>query len=100
MHLFHNPSHADENAFCFDRFPKKLKERLVYKGNVNRGWGLQFNEGWNTKMIWIISFVIFGLGSLAMGILWTFCHRSIQDAFAIASYMAAFATISIGTLQA
>ena len=35
-----------------------------------------------------------------MGLLWTFCHRSIQDAFMIASYMAAFATISIGTLQA
>jgi hypothetical protein len=35
-----------------------------------------------------------------IGILWKFCHRSIQDALAIASYMAAFTTISIGTLQA
>jgi len=52
------------------------------------------------KKIWILTFVIFGLGSLCMGIVWAFCHRSIQDAFAIAGYIAAFATISTGTTQA
>jgi hypothetical protein len=100
MHLFHNPSHADENSFCLNRFPKKLKEKLVYNGNADRGWGLQFVEGWNMKKIWILTFIIFGLGSLCVGIVWAFCHRSIQDAFAVAGYRAAFATISIGTLQA
>jgi hypothetical protein len=100
MHLFHNPSHADENSFCLNRFPKKLKERLLYNGNANPGWGLQFVEGWNMKKIWIITFIIFGLGSLLMGVLWCVYHGSIQDAFTIASYMVAFATISIGTLQA
>ena len=100
MHLFHHPSHAEDDSTCLERFPKKLKERLKCSGGVNAGWGLQFVEGWNIKRIWVLAFVIFGLGSLLIGVLWAVYERSIQDAFAIANYMVAFATVSVGTVQA
>ncbi|KAF4624031.1 hypothetical protein G7Y89_g14145 [Cudoniella acicularis] len=44
MHLFHTPSHAGEPSFCLSRFLKKFKEKLLYNGTVNPGWGLQFIE--------------------------------------------------------
>jgi len=100
MHLFHHPSHADNNSICLERFPKKLREKLKCNGGVNPGWGLQFVEGWDMKKIWVITFVFFGLGSLLIGILWAVYKQSIQDAFTIASYIVAFATVSVGTVQA
>jgi len=57
-------------------------------------------EGWDVKKIWIAGFLLFGLGSLLLGILWAVFGHSIQDAFAIASYVVSFATLSIGTVQA
>lgn len=100
LHLFQHPDCADEESICVGRFPKKLKERLQCKGGVNPGWGLQFVEGWHWKKIWIIGFVFFALGRLLVGVLWSVYGHSIQNAFAIASYMVALGTVSVGTLQA
>ncbi|TAQ87030.1 hypothetical protein B7494_g4654 [Chlorociboria aeruginascens] len=96
MHLFQHPEHADEGAVCLDRFPKKLKERLeCRKGQAtNFGWGLQFVEGWNMKIIWVLAWVFFGTGSLMVGVLWAIYGHNVQNAFAIAAYIVAFATIS------
>ncbi|KAJ8058189.1 hypothetical protein OCU04_012388 [Sclerotinia nivalis] len=101
MHLFLHPDHADEDTVCLDRFPKKLKEKLCCKKGqpTNFGWGLEFVEGWDMKSIWIISFVIFGIGSLLLGILWAVYKHSIQDAFAIAGYMVSFTAVSVGAIQ-
>jgi hypothetical protein len=52
------------------------------------------------RKIWTISFILFGFGSMLIGVLWGVYGRSIQDALAIASYIVAFATLSVGTLQA
>jgi hypothetical protein len=98
LHCFHNPDHAGDEPFCLDRFPKKLKDKLKLTKDV--GWGLQFVEGWNVKKLWIVVFVFFGLGSLLIGIFWAYFKHSIQDAFSIAAYMVAFATVSVGTVQA
>ena len=100
MHVFQNPDCAEEESLCLSRFPKKLKERLRCKGGTKPGWGLQFKEGLDTKKLWITMFVVFGLGSLTMGISWAILKHSIQDAFAIAAYMLAFATVTIGTVRA
>lgn len=101
MHLFLNPSHADDDTVCLDRFPKKLKEKLSCKKGqaTSFGWGLEFVEGWDMKSIWVIAFIIFGLGSLILGILWSVYKHSIQDAFAISGYMVSFAGISVGPVQ-
>ena len=101
MHLFLHPDHADEDTVCLDRFPKKLKEKLsCRKGQpTNFGWGLEFVEGWDMKSIWIVAFIVFGIGSLLLGILWAVYKHSIQDAFAIAGYMVSFTAISVGAIQ-
>lgn len=101
MHLFQHPDHAEDDSVCLDRFPKKLKEKLhCGKGQpTNFGWGLQFVEGWNGKKIWLIAFVLFGIGSLLIGVLWSIFGHSIQNAFAISGYMIAFATVSMGAVQ-
>lgn len=69
VHLFQNPKCAGEEALCLERFLKKLKEKLLCKGGIKPGWGLQFVKGWNMKKIWIINFVFFSLGSLSISIL-------------------------------
>ncbi|KAF8857834.1 hypothetical protein BDZ45DRAFT_787414 [Acephala macrosclerotiorum] len=79
MHLFQNPDCAENEGICASRFPKKLKRKLKSDGGVNPGWGLHFVEGWDWRKISIVI---------------------IQDAFAIASYMIGFATVTVGTLQA
>ncbi|CZR67864.1 uncharacterized protein PAC_17763 [Phialocephala subalpina] len=100
MHLFQHPDHALDLPICLDRFPKKLKEKLKCENGVKLGWGLHFVEGWNTKSIWIIVSLIFGIGSLLMGVLWAVYGHSIQNAFAVAAYVVALAGVGIGTLQA
>jgi hypothetical protein len=100
MHMFQHPDCADEEPTCLSKFPKKLKERLKCLRGARPGWGLQLIEGWDSRKIWIILFVFFGLGSLAMGVLWAVFEHSIQDAFSMAAYMVAFATVSVGTVQA
>jgi len=100
MHLFEHPDHAQAEPVCLERFPKRLKEKLKCNRGVAPGWGLEFVEDWDAKKIWAVLFVFFGLGSFLIGVLWAVYGHSIQDAFAIASYMVVFATVTIGTMQA
>lgn len=100
MHLFQHPECADDEMLCLSRFPKKLKEKLRCAKGVNPGWGLQFVEGWDFRKIWIVVFMLFGLGSVVLGVLWAVYKHSIQDAFAISSYMLTFAALSVGLMQA
>lgn len=100
MHLFQHPECADDEMLCLNRFPKKLKEKLKCAKGINPGWGLQFVEGWDLRKIWILVFILFGMGSLVLGVLWAVYKHSIQDAFAIAAYMLTFATLTVGVMQA
>ena len=100
MHIFQHPDCADEESLCLSRFPKKLNEKLRCQKGIKPGWGIQFEEDWDAKKLWIFVFVLFGLGSTTIGILWAVLEHSIQDAFAIAAYMLAFATITMGTIRA
>ncbi|CAG8977424.1 hypothetical protein HYALB_00007756 [Hymenoscyphus albidus] len=101
MHLFEHPEEGENVSFCLDRFPKKLHEKLLCRGGgTNAGWGLQFVEGWNMRKVFGSVFFLFEIGSLLIAILYTVYEHSIQDAFSMASYMMAMATMGIGTLQA
>ncbi|RDL37225.1 uncharacterized protein BP5553_04658 [Venustampulla echinocandica] len=100
MHVFQHPDCAEEESLCLSRFPKKLKERLRCRGGIKPGWGLQYEDGLDIKKLWITLFVVFGLGSLTIGISWAILKHSIQDAFAIAAYLLAFATVTVGTVRA
>lgn len=100
MHVFQNPDCAEDEPLCLSRFPKKLKEKLLCRGGIKPGWGLQFIEGWDVRKLWLIGFVFFGVGSLTLGIVWAVMKHSIQDAFALAAYVVAFGMITLGTVQA
>ena len=102
MHLFQHPQHADDDPICLGRFPKKLREMLVVCDSqyTSKGWGLQFEEGWNSKKTWIVGFVLFVLGSLLWGILWAVFENSIQDAFTVSSYIVSFMVVTMGFTQA
>jgi hypothetical protein len=103
MHYFHHPHDADDGFdWCLSRFPKRLHEKLraCPRNGPGEGWGIHFVEDWDLKKLWMTSFLICGLGSFAFGVLWAYYENSIQDAFAISSYMIAMATLSIGTVQA
>lgn len=99
MHLFYNPQCADNDPLCLERFPKKLKERLLCKRGRKGGWGIQFVEKWDWIKISLVVFTIFGLGSLLFGVLWARYHGSIQDGFTIAQYMIGFSALAVGMLQ-
>lgn len=60
------------------------------------GWGLQFVEGWDFKKLWILVFVVFGLGCLVLGMLWAVYKHSIQDVFAIAVHVNAISNSDTG----
>ena len=55
LHLYKNPGCAEDDEPCLSRCPRKLKEKLKCISGVSPGWG---------KKIWIIVFVVFGIGSL------------------------------------
>jgi hypothetical protein len=99
MHLFDNPECADDEPLCLERFPKKMKEKLLCMRGRKEGWGLQFVEKWDWLKIWIIMFLVFGLGSLLFGVLWSRYRTGIQDGFSVAQYMIGFAAIAICGLQ-
>ena len=102
MHLFSCPEHAGERSVCLDRIPKKLRERLQVsqETGIDVGWGLQLEEGWNQKKVWCCAFLVFGIGSGVGLVLCKVFEHSIQDAFAVAAYMVAVVTLSIGFTQA
>ncbi|KAH8590416.1 hypothetical protein B0O99DRAFT_634829 [Bisporella sp. PMI_857] len=101
MHLFHHPSSAHTSSVCLDRFPKKLLEKITSCPNGPKpGWGLQFIENWDQRKIAGLIFFLFLSSSLLFGVLWSVYKHDIQSAFAIASYVVAFAGISVITVQA
>ncbi|KAH8652674.1 hypothetical protein BGZ60DRAFT_519845 [Tricladium varicosporioides] len=97
MHCFNHPDDTEDEQVCLTRFPKKIKEKLRCSKGAHPGWGLQFVEGWDIKKTWLLAF---GVGSLLLGILWTYFKHSIQDAFTMSAYLIAFGTVTIGTVQA
>jgi len=101
MHYFRCPQEASLKTPCFNKIPKKSRERLtacVVSGSSS-GWGLYFAEGWNwKKIIFLIFFALILLAVAAAILCWKFEH-SIQDAFAISSYVLGFFAAGIGTFQ-
>jgi hypothetical protein len=102
MHIFRYPDHAGSKVVCFNRFPKKLRQRLTVSDEtgIGVGWGLQFEEDWDQKKTWVVAFVVFVGGSLVFAISWMVRENNIQDAFAIANYVITATALSIGFAQA
>ncbi|KAH8597167.1 hypothetical protein B0O99DRAFT_618150 [Bisporella sp. PMI_857] len=102
MHFFHRPEDASAITPCFQKIPKKRKEKLSVcpvKG-VSPGWGLCFHEGWSWRKILAWCFLMFVLVSIGVCVLyWKFEHN-VQDAVTLGTFMLACFGIGVSTLQA
>ena len=102
MHFFHHPEDASAITPCFQKIPKKRKEKLSVcpvKG-ISPGWGLCFHEGWSWRKILAWSCFMFLLSSIGVCVLyWKFEHK-MQDAIALGTFMLACFGIGVSTLQA
>ena len=101
-HLLYHPEEANELGITCLRAPKKRKERLTVSSQegINTGWGLHFVEDWASQQIWILLFILFGIGSLIFGICWSILKRDVQGAFGVAAWMTTLVGIVVGVLQA
>jgi len=63
------------------------------------GWGLYFQEGIDLLRLCSWGFFAF-VFSLSFGICWALRSKSVQDGFAIASYILAFEALVVGSIQA
>ena len=102
MHFFHHPEDASAITPCFQKIPKKRKEKLSVcpvKG-ISPGWGLCFHEGWSWRKILAWCCLTFVLASIGVCVLyWKFEHK-MQDAVALGTFMLACFGIGVSTLQA
>jgi hypothetical protein len=101
MHYFRHPEDASDITPCFQKIPKKRKEKLAVcpvKGN-SPGWGLCFHEGWSWRKILTGSCCVFVLASVAVSVLyWRFEHN-MQDAITLGTFILTCFGIGLSTLQ-
>jgi hypothetical protein len=105
LHLFKHPNDtcfAEGTQRVLRRLPKRLNEELdlQLEEDTKIGWGLHFEEGLDTTKVIIAAFVVFGLGSLAWGVVWAVFRGSIQDAFAVSAWWIAMAPLTIAFFHA
>lgn len=100
MHRFSNTSHCRDSTYCLAQIPKRVRERPQYGSAPDNftAWGLYFEENFDMTRLCLCGTVAFVL-SLVFGISWAAQKGSIQDGFAVASYILAFEALTIGTVQ-
>jgi hypothetical protein len=88
MHFFHCPEDASAITPCFQKIPKKRKEKLSIcpvKG-ISLGLGLCFHERWSWRKILVWSCLMFVLSSIGVCVLYWKFEYKIQDAIALGTF--------------
>ncbi|KAF2025241.1 hypothetical protein EK21DRAFT_93432 [Setomelanomma holmii] len=88
MHMLTDPEciHKEE-MLVLEKLPKRTCREL--QGKVRQpaeGWGIHFQEGWDTDILIGVVAIIFA-ASLLFAILWSYFEHDIQGAFGVSSYM-------------
>ncbi|KAH7069264.1 hypothetical protein FB567DRAFT_456853, partial [Paraphoma chrysanthemicola] len=88
MHMLTSPDciPADE-TLVLEQLPKRTCGEL--QGKVRQpaeGWGIHFQEGWDTDILIGVVTIMF-LASLVFAIIWSYFKHDIQGAFGVSSYM-------------
>jgi hypothetical protein len=88
-HLFTCPSYTNENdTWILDQLPKRICGEIQGKaGRPAEGWGIYYQEGWDRDVITLVTFVLFLVGSLLFGVLWSKFQMDVQGAFGVSAYM-------------
>lgn len=100
MHRFSNSAHCGDSTFCLSQIPKRLHVRPHYGSapDHSTAWGLYFHETLDLARLCLCGLFAF-LFSLVFGVVWAVDKKSIQDGFAVASYILALEALTIGTVQ-
>jgi hypothetical protein len=100
MHRFSNTAHCRDSTYCLNQIPKRVDGRpqCGFAPDHFTAWGLYFQENFDTTRLWLCSVVAFLL-SLTFGIAWAVKKQSVQDGFAVASYILTLQALTIGTIQ-
>ncbi|KAH7116191.1 hypothetical protein B0J11DRAFT_443760 [Dendryphion nanum] len=88
MHLFTSPSCINENeTWVLNQLPRRICGKLSGKSHEPaEGWGIYYEEGWDrNKIVWIVA-ILFLLGSLIFGVLWSKFKMDVQGAFGISAW--------------
>ena len=100
MHSLLNPGPHLDN-FWLDRFPKKLREGLVYRSGraeENTGWGIHIVQGPNAALrAWLILVVTIAGGLL--GIVYSVVCKDTGGGFGIASWVIAVLALTVKYLE-
>jgi len=51
------------------------------------GWGIYYQEGWDGDIIKLVIFMMFLIGSLLFGVLWSCFKMDVQGAFGVSAYV-------------
>lgn len=100
MHRFTDPTHCGDDTLCLEQIPKRIRGRPQYGAAPDHftAWGLYFQETVDMERLCACCIIAF-LVSLLSGVLWATYKKSLQDGFAVASYILTFETMTIGTIQ-
>lgn len=100
MHLYEHPDHAEDEATCLGKVPKKLREKLQLCPNrgTGLGWGVHFVEGLHWVKVWAFGFVGL-LASALFGVVWSVLRDDVQGGFGITACLMVVLTFSVGVLQ-
>ena len=100
MHRFSNTGHCRDSKHCLTQIPKRVDGRPQrgFAPDHFTAWGLYFQENFDMVRLCLCGIVAFLL-SLVFGIAWAVDKQSIQDGFAVASYILALEALTVGTIQ-
>jgi len=88
-HFFAKPSCINEqDNLILNRLPKRICGELHGEiGEAVEGWGIYYQEGWDGDIIKLVIFMMFLIGSLLFGVLWSCFKMDVQGAFGVSAYV-------------
>jgi hypothetical protein len=97
MHSLMEPEHiSDTQTLVFDQLPKLVCGELKAKDNqTTEGWGIHFQEGWDSSKLSSMVLVIFLVGSFVFAVLWSVLEHDVQGAFGVSAYVVTAAGIFV-----
>ena len=99
MHRFSSQINCFNDNICLRGFPKRIGERPTpgINPDLYTGWGMHLEQGLDLQRICLVLF--FGIASGGtFGLVWGIC-KSVQDGFAIASFIVGSEAVAVAILQ-
>ena len=100
MHRFSNIDHCRDSTQCLSQIPKRVHSRPQWGHPPDNftAWGLYFQENFDAVRVCLCDIAAFAL-SLTFGVVWAIKMKSVQDGFAVASYILTLEALTVGTVQ-